>query len=69
MAYLRLRGSLNLGRRIESSTALLTTTYLRSKGGTAEMSDFMPHERDDIATVEDVMGILSFSGSRKAGDA
>jgi hypothetical protein len=57
-AYAQLRGSLNTGRRIECGTALIVSTYVRSKGGKAQMSDFTPHEDQPAASIEDVAILL-----------
>lgn len=43
-AYIRKRGSLNLGRRIECGIGLLALMKNRAAGGSAEMEDFTPHE-------------------------
>lgn len=54
--YLAKRGSLNLGRRIESAAALLVTTYLRAKGNRdVTMFDFMPHEDEPVAGIDDIV--------------
>ena len=54
--YLAKRGSLNLGRRIESAAALIVTTYLKSKGAKdVTMFDFMPHEEEPAAGIEDIV--------------
>lgn len=59
-AYLRQRGSVNLGRRIEAAAALIVTTYLRAKGSkTADMMDFMPHEKEGPASIDDVLKMLA----------
>jgi len=42
--YIRRRGSLNLGRRIECGFALLASMYNRAHGGKVEYHDFAPHE-------------------------
>jgi hypothetical protein len=59
-AYIRKRGSLNVGRRVESGFALLTTTYIKSKGGKADIYDFMPHEEEPVAT--DIRDLASIFG-------
>jgi hypothetical protein len=43
MEYIRKRGSLNVGLRIEAAVAVLATQLNRALGGKAEMTDFMPH--------------------------
>lgn len=56
-AYIRRRGSLNLGNRLEHGFAMLATVLSRIHGGQAEMGDFMPYEaalakeQDDWATI------------------
>lgn len=48
MGYMRRRGSLNLGRRIEVGFAqimIMMVRYMGDKKSTLE--DFMPHERDE----------------------
>lgn len=42
-------GTLNLGRRMEVSTAIIALQVNRGAGGKAEFADFMPHaERQPI---------------------
>lgn len=41
--YIRKRGSLNVGLRLESGFALLATMVNRALGGKAQMHDFTPH--------------------------
>lgn len=43
VAYRDKHGSLDIGRRIELSTALIAVQVNRSGGGKAELYDFMPH--------------------------
>ena len=61
--YRDIRGSLNLGRRIECSVALLAQMINNARGGTAKISDFAPHESmpetedyDEVAAVMKKMG-------------
>jgi hypothetical protein len=51
-----------VGRRVESGFALLTTTYIRSKGGKADLYDFMPHEEEPVAT--DIKDLAAIFGVR-----
>jgi hypothetical protein len=43
-AYIRRRGSLNLGNRLEHGFAMLATVLSRIHGGEVEMEAFMPYE-------------------------
>jgi hypothetical protein len=53
--YMRRRGSLNVGQRVEAAIAVLSTQVNRALGGKAEFADFAPHwdqpepQLDDIA--------------------
>ena len=53
--YIRKRGSLNVGLRVEAASAVLSLQVNRALGGKAEFSDFAPHwdqpepQLDDIA--------------------
>lgn len=59
MAYMKKRGSLNTGARIELGFALLAALVVKAMGGRAQMQDFMTSpEEDEEATIEDVMAIL-----------
>lgn len=57
--FVELRGSLNIGMRMEAGFALLAAMINRALGGTAEMADFMPHIDPPEASLEDVMGMLT----------
>lgn len=59
LTYRRMRGSFNLGNRLESGFALIAHLISRAAGGSATQVDFMPHADAKAATIEDVMGILS----------
>lgn len=61
--YRELRGSLNLGLRLEEGFALIATTINRALGGKATMHDFMPHFDEPEATLEDVMKMLTGGGT------
>lgn len=67
VAYLNKRGSLNLGQRIDGSTAMLahlvaTAAGIKHKSGRAlRMSDFMPHadnQGDGELSIEQVFAAL-----------
>lgn len=58
-AYRERYGTLHLGMRLEEGFALLAWIINRSLGGNAEITTYMPHAKDDEATLEDVMQILS----------
>lgn len=57
-AYVKKRGSLNVGRRIECGIALLAMMFNRSQGGKADMSDFTPHEDNGFASIDDIAAAL-----------
>jgi hypothetical protein len=59
LIYRKMRGSLNIGTRLESGVALLAYLINHVAGGTAAPSDFMPHADPREASVTDVMEILS----------
>lgn len=62
-AYMRKRGSLNIGRRLESGFALLAMVVNRTGGGKAKMDSFMPYEhppeQDYEGTAEDALALLT----------
>lgn len=53
--YLVRHGSLHLGRRLEASSATVAWQVHRLGGGTAELADFMPHERRQGLSLERAM--------------
>lgn len=54
-AYIRKRGSLNTGMRLEAGFALLAAILSSAHGGKASMDDFMPHaDKADDMSVESV---------------
>ena len=55
--YRQLRGSLNLGMRVERGSALLATLYAnsKSKNGGYKIYDFMAHEEESVPTLEEAM--------------
>lgn len=59
--YIRLRGSLNVGNRLEYGFALIAMMINRACGGKTDMSDYMPHFEKPPASIEDIMGVLSGS--------
>jgi hypothetical protein len=56
--YIRLRGSLHVGMRLEVGFALIAMVINRAIGGTANVHDFTPHIAEPEASIEDVMKIL-----------
>lgn len=54
MKYRRLRGSFNLGMRVERGTAQLSMFYVNthSKNGGYKIYDFMPHMEEPAMTLE-----------------
>lgn len=59
LTYRRMRGSLNMGNRMESGFALIASLISRACGGNANQIDFMPHAEPPDAKLTDVMGILA----------
>lgn len=57
--YMRKRGSLNLGLRLEAGFALIAAAINNGLGGHAVPSDFMPHIDQADASIADVMKTLS----------
>lgn len=57
MKYRTLRGSLNVGMRVERGVALLATIYANAntKDGGYKISDFMPHDAEKPLTLEQAM--------------
>ncbi len=57
--YRQQRGSLNIGRRLEETTALLATLYAnchRGKGSNPfTLNDFMPHEPEPELSLQQAM--------------
>jgi hypothetical protein len=61
--YVRMRGTLNFGTRMEFGFAMLAVMMNRALGGHAEMTEFMPYlhgadEEERDATIDEVMTIL-----------
>ncbi|WP_248917059.1 hypothetical protein [Pseudomonas entomophila] len=53
--YIQRHGSLHGGRRLEASIAMLALQANHHVGGTAELIDFMPHERRQGVSLESAM--------------
>ena len=55
--YRKLRGSLNVGMRVERSAALLATLYanFKTKNGGYTVYDFMPHDAEKPPSLEQAM--------------
>ena len=57
--YMRKRGSLNVGMRLEAGFALIAAAINNGLGGSATPADFMPHFESPEASIADVMKTLS----------
>ncbi len=57
LKYRALRGSLNIGMRVERGVALLATLYANShfKDGGYKIYDFMPHDSEPPVSLEQAM--------------
>ncbi|WP_032705873.1 phage tail assembly protein T [Pseudomonas syringae] len=57
LKYRALRGSLNIGMRVERGSALLAMMYanVNYKDGPYRMFDFMPHEAEQPISLEQAM--------------
>lgn len=57
MKYRQLRGSLNIGMRVERGAALLAALYSNSKtkDGGYLVNDFMPHNPKPMITLEEAL--------------
>lgn len=66
-AYIKKRGSLNAGLRLEAGFALLATMLSRAHGGKADMDDFMPHFDKPEANIEDVFNMLKKAWGEQKG--
>lgn len=60
VAYLRKRGTLHVGMRLEVGFALIASLIARATGGDAEMLDFMPHAENEVLedTPENLMKLM-----------
>ena len=56
---MRKRGSMHLGMRLDRGFALLAWIINHALGGKATMDEYMPYADPKIATIQDVMDILS----------
>lgn len=56
--YIRRRGSLNWGMRLERGFALIASILVQAHGGRASMDDFTPHADQQEATLDDVMQLM-----------
>lgn len=56
--YRRMRGSFNVGMRIEECSALVAQQVNNSAGGKAKIGDFMPHKDEEFAKLTDVFAML-----------
>jgi hypothetical protein len=61
--YIRKRGSLNTGNRVEAAVAVLATIVNHALGGKAEVTDFMPHWDAPEASIDDLAKL--FGAKRK----
>lgn len=59
--YIAKRGSLNLGRRIECSVALIAKIL---KGDTAKVMDFCPHEIVYASADDEVLSVMKKMGAK-----
>lgn len=57
-SYIKKRGSLDVGSRIEWAGALIAMVVNNSNGGKAKMTDFMPHYEEPPASIESVFNML-----------
>lgn len=56
VAYIKKRGSLHLGMRLERGFALVASRVIHSVGGKADMKDYMPHyEEPEPISIEEAM--------------
>lgn len=66
--YMRVRGSFNLGRRIDRGFALLTSWLLKVNGQDADMEDFLPaterFHKEKVATPNDVLHLFKAISKR-----
>ncbi|WP_225318916.1 hypothetical protein [Cellvibrio sp. KY-GH-1] len=53
VAYRALRGSLNPGRRMEQSAAVVALQINNGNGGKARLVDFLPHEKQAVEVDDD----------------
>lgn len=53
--YIKKRGSLNVGMRLEQGFALVAFQINRANGGKAELKDFMPHFDEREVSLDEAM--------------
>ncbi len=58
-AFIKKRGSLHTGLRLENGFALLAVMINRACGGKQKIEDFMPHYEAKPADLADVMRLVS----------
>lgn len=56
--YMRKRGTLHTGMRLDQGFALLATIINNALGGKAKQQDYMPYAEQRAASISDVMNIL-----------
>lgn len=56
--YIRKRGTLNVGTRIEQGFAMLAQTIWAVNGKAKKIEDFMPQREQPEATLEGIFGML-----------
>lgn len=65
--YINKRGTLNIGRRIEVGCGLVALVINRAHKGKATLSDFTPHEQEEIGdSIADVSKIFKAVPNLKA---
>lgn len=56
VAFIKKRGSLHLGMRVERGFALVASRVIHAAGGKSEMRDYMPHyEEPEPISLEEAM--------------
>ncbi len=58
-AYIKKRGSLHVGMRIENAAAVLARLINAARGINSSMYDYMPHADQKVADLADVMKLVS----------
>ena len=65
VSFMRMRGSIDVGQRLDHGFAMIATLIKRATGGKAEMSDFlMTKPQPKHASVEDAFGMLMASAKK-----
>jgi hypothetical protein len=62
--FKQMRGSINLGNRLESGFAMLAWMYQKAHGGDGEQIDFMPHADRQQFEIQSVMSMLTPKGRK-----